>query len=270
MKNLLWGFLILTRSALAAAGPSDGAWDVLTKGAGEVSAFRRAQAITAIGTIRLARADKLVETALSDKDATVRLAAVNALAEKKSRALIPKLKLALDDEVAEVSFRAALALWDLGDRSGRDLLRAVLAGERKQSQSFVSRQVKDAKSTLHNRKALVWMGAKEGAGFLFGPLGYGMGMVEGMTKDNSAPERALAAAALGQDKDPKMIEDLTAALDDKSPLVRITAAKALGGYADRSVVPKLEPLLDDKHDAVRYMAAASIVRLTEARPKTTQ
>ena len=267
MKNLLWGFLILTRSALAAAGPSAGAWDVLTKGAGEANLVHRAQAVTAIGTIRLARADKLVETALSDKDPTVRLAAVNALAERKSRTLIPKLKRALDDDAAEVSFRAALALWELGDRSGQDLLRAVLAGERKQSASFISRQVKDAKSTLHNRKALVWMGAKEGAGFLFGPLGYGMGMVEGMTKDASAPERALAAVALGLDKDPKMIDDLTAALDDKNPLVRVTAAKALGAYADRTLVPKLEPLLDDKHDAVRYMAAASIVRLSEARPK---
>ena len=44
MKNLLWGFLILTRSALAAAGPSAGAWDVLTKGAGEANLVHRAQA----------------------------------------------------------------------------------------------------------------------------------------------------------------------------------------------------------------------------------
>jgi HEAT repeat protein len=267
MKNVLCGLLILTGSALAAVSPSAGAWEILTRGAAEESAIKRAHAVTAIGTIRLARADKLVEGALSDKDATVRLAALNAMAERKSRAFVPKLKLALDDDAAEVSFRAAKALWELGDRSGEDLLRAVLMGERKQSPGFLSKQVKDAKSTLHNRKALVWMGAKEGAGFVFGPLGYGMGMVEGMTKDSSAPERALAAALLGQEKDPKMIDDLVTALDDKSPLVRVTAAKALGGYADRALAPKLEALLEDKHEAVRYMAAASIVRLTEARAK---
>src|SRR5262249_15144987 len=120
---------------------------------------------------------------------------------------------------------------------------------------------------LHNRRAMVWMGAKEGAGFLFGPLGYGMGMVEGMTKDNSAPERALAVALLGQDRNPAAIDDIAAALDDKNPIVRVAAARALGGYRDRRLAAKLEPLLDDKQTAVQYMAAASIVRLTEVRTR---
>ena len=264
----IWIALLLSCCSQGATGPGIDPWEILTRGAAEENAVKRAQAIAAIGTVRTTRADKLVETALNDKDSTVRLAAVNALAERKSRALIPKLKRALDDESGEVSFRAAQALWELGDRTGEELLRAVLAGERKQSQSFVSKQVKDAKSTLHNRKALAWMGAKEGAGFLFGPLGYGMGMVEGMTKDNSAPERALAASLLGQDKDTRAIDDLAAALDDKSPLVRVMAAKTLGAYGDRGLISKLQPLLDDKHDAVRYMAAASIVRLSATRPKT--
>jgi HEAT repeat protein len=266
MKTLLLAGLVAGRLA-AAAGQDAGAWQLLTNAAADESASRRVQAISAIGTIPLPRADKLLEAALSDKEATVRLAAVNALAERKSRALVPKLKLALADESAEVSFRAAKALWELGDRSGRDVLVAVLAGERKQSPGFISKQVKEAKSTLHNRKSLVWMGAKEGAGFLFGPLGYGMGMVEGITKDNSAPERAQAAAMLGQDKEPATVEDLTAALEDKSPLVRAAAAKALGGYADRALVSKLEPSLEDKNEGVRYMAAASIVRLTESHAK---
>jgi HEAT repeat protein len=259
MPRSIW-IAPLICTALGAAGP--GPWDLLTKGAAAENAPHRAQAIAAIGTIPQARAGKLVEAALSDKDSTVRLAAVNALAERKSRAAIPKLKLALDDDSGEVGFRAAQALWQLGDRSGEELLQEVLAGERKQSAGFISKQVKDAKSTLHNRKALAWMGAKEGAGFLFGPLGYGMGMVEGMTKDTSAPERALAALLLGQDKNPAAIDDLAAALDDKNPLVRIAAARALGGYRDRRLVSKLEPLLDDKQNAVQYMAAASIVRLT--------
>ena len=266
MKHLLWIPLLFAPLA-SAATPTEKSWDVLTDGAAEENATKRAEAISAIGTIRSARATKMVEAALSDKDHSVRLAAVIALADRNSRAEIPKLKTALDDDAAEISFTAAQALWQMGDRSGRDLLVAVLAGERKQSSSFLTRSVRDAKSTLHNRKALVWMGAKEGAGFLFGPLGYGLGLVEGMTKDSSAPARALSAKLLSEEKNPALIDDLAAALDDKSPLVRVAAAKALGGFANRSLIAKIEPLLEDKQEAVRYMAAASIVRLSETKPR---
>jgi HEAT repeat protein len=264
MRYLILAALLLTRGATAATTES-GAWQILTQGAAEENAVKRAQAVTAIGSIRMARAGKLVDAALSDKDSRVRLAAVSSLAERKSKTTIPQLKKALDDEAGEISFTAAQALWALGDRSGKDLLAEVLAGERKQSPGFIKQSVKDAKSTLHNRKALVWMGAKEGAGFLFGPLGYGLDVVEGMTKDSSAPARALSALLLGQEKTPEVIEALTGALDDKNPLVRIAAARALGGFANRSMIPKIEPLLEDKQEGVRYMAAASIVRLSQAK-----
>ena len=46
-------------------------------------------------------------------------------------------------------------------------------------------KLKQVKSTLHNRKALAWMGAKEGAGFLFGPLGFGLGLAESILKGQS-------------------------------------------------------------------------------------
>src|SRR5438445_5264031 len=127
----IWIALLLSCCSQGASGPGIDPWEILTRGAAEESAIRRAQAIAAIGTMRTVRADKLVEAAVNDKDSTVRLAAVNALAERKSRASIPQLKRALDDESGEVSFRAAKGLWELGDRTGEDLLRAVLAGERR-------------------------------------------------------------------------------------------------------------------------------------------
>jgi HEAT repeat protein len=261
MRYLLLGVLLLARYASPATSPGAGAWETLTRGAAEENAMKRAAAVAALGTIRTARAEKLVEAAMSDKDSTVRLTAVSALAERKSRSAIPKLKVALEDDAGEVSFSAAKALWDLGDHSGRDLLVAVLAGDQKQSPGFIRKSVKDAKATMHNRKKLVWMGAKEGAGFLFGPLGYGMGVAEEMTKDSAAPARAVSAALLAQDKAEIVVDELTDALGDKSPLVRAAAAKALGGFGNRSLIAKIEPLLEDKHDGVRYMAAASIMRL---------
>jgi HEAT repeat protein len=219
--------------------------------------------VAAIGTIRLPRANKMVETALADKDPGVRLAAVSALAERKSLTFAPQLKKALEDETAEISFTAARALWDLGDRGGKDLLLAVLAGERKQSEGFLTQSMRDAKTTLRSPRKLVWMGAKQGAGFLFGPLGFGLGMVENLTTDESAPARALAPQLLV--KDPAARDDVIAALDDKSPLVRGAVLQALAGAGNAGWIPRIQPLLDDKQDDVRYMAAAAIVRLSARR-----
>ena len=240
-------------------------WQLLTQGAADDNSSQRAHAIVALGTIRTPQAERLVLAALNDKSSTVRLAAVSVLGEEKTRAAIPKLRVALDDEAAEVSFVAAKALWDMGDRSGRELLADVLAGERKTTPGFVKKQVQGAKSTLRSPKKLAWIGAKQGAGFLFGPLGFGIGMAEGMTHDTSAPARALSATMLGQSRDSFAQLELEEALDDKSPMVRVAAAKALGGFSNRALIRKLAPLLEDKNEAVWYMAAASIVRIQSGR-----
>ena len=133
------------------------------------------------------------------------------------------------------------------------------AARRIQSAGFMKQQVRDAKLTMHSPKKLAWMGAKEGAGFLFGPIGYGLDMVEGMTKDTSASARALSATLLAKDRN--SLAELEDALDDKSPLVRAAAAKALGGFNNRAAITKLEALLEDKRDAAWYMAASSILRI---------
>jgi HEAT repeat protein len=249
----------MAAQTLTAADPT-AVWGILKDGAADTNAIRRAQAIAALATVQTPESEKLVKSAVTDKDYIVRLSAVSGLAERKSRATIPMLKLALDDETAEVSFTAAKALWEMGDHSGKEILAEVLAGERKQSPGFIKQEIREAKATMHNRKALVWMGAKEGAGLLFGPLGAGLGVMEMAMKDGSAPARVLSVTLLAQDKDVQSLADLKDALFDKSPLVKLAAAKALGGFTDRTVVPALEPLLEEKNDALRYMAAASILR----------
>jgi HEAT repeat protein len=267
MKYALSAVLLAAPCILAPADPPATPWEILTEGAAEQNYIKRAQAIAALGTIRTPEANKFVDAAMADKELPIRLAAVSALADRKLRSDIPRLRLALEDEAGEVSFTAAKTLWEMGDRSGKELLEQVLAGERKQSAGFVKQQIRDAKSTLHNRRSLVWMGAKEGAGFLFGPLGTGLGVMEQAMKDGSAPARVLSATLLAQQGDARAIADLEDALYDKSPLVRTAAAKLLGGFNDPTVPPKLAPILEDKIDAVRYMAAASIVRIDSNKGK---
>jgi HEAT repeat protein len=266
MRYRLCCLWIVASCALSAAD-SKKVWEMLTDGAAETSFYKRAPAISALGTIPTPDARKLVDAALTDKEMLVRLAAVSAIAERKSRVDIPRLKIALDDESGDVSFVAAHALWEMGDHSGRDLLESLVEGERKPSEGFIKKQIRGAKSTLHNPKELVWLGAKEGAGFLFGPLGTGLGVMQMVLKDSAAPERALSASLLGEIKDAESIAYLGDALYDKSPLVRAAAAKALGGFNDPTVPPKLEKVLDDKVDAVRYMVAASLLRTEQSKLK---
>jgi HEAT repeat protein len=259
--------LWILASCLLYAADSQKVWEILTDGAAESSPYKRSPAISALGTIPTPAARKLVDAALVDKEILVRLAAVSAIAERKSRADIPRLKIALDDDSGEVSFIAARALWEMSDHAGRELLEELLAGERKPSTGFIKQQIQGAKATMHNRKELIWLGAKEGAGFLFGPLGTGLGVMQMVMKDGAAPERALSATMLGEIKDAESIAYLGDALFDKSPLVRAAAAKALGGINDPTVPPKLEKVLDDKVDAVRYMVAASLLRTDKSKLK---
>ena len=237
-----------------------GAWEILNQGIAEQYAPKRSQAYSAVGTIHTPDSEKLLEKAFTDQDFSVRLVAVSTLASRKSRDEIPRLKQALEDPSMEVSFTAARALWEMGDHSGKEVLQQVLSRDRK-GPGFVQSEVRAVKATAHDRKAMIWMGAKEGGGFLFGPLGAGIGLAESATKDSQATVRAICGTLLGQEvNDPMAIAYLGSALYDKNPVVRTAAAKALGGFTDPTVLPKLQYAMEDKSDPVRYMAAAGIVR----------
>jgi HEAT repeat protein len=257
-----------------AAGPApgqiaeDAAWTVLDRGAANEHVVQRSQALAALSTLGTnPRAVRRVEAALADKDWSVRQAAVAALGQMQAKASVPKLQPLLKDEAPEVSFAAAKVLWDLGDRSGHDILLEILAGERRDSPGLVRTQLRDARSKLRNPAGLLLMGAKEGVGMVFGPASTGITVVEELMKDNAASARVVATTLLATDTDPSAGQELAGALEDHNWIVRAAAAKALGLHGDRALIPKLQGRLTDDREAVRYMAAASIVRLSAPPPK---
>lgn len=253
-------FLVSVR--LFATDLSTRAWEILSAGMADQNPAKRAQAVTAVGTIGLTRrAISAVESALTDKDPLVRQTAAAVLADMKSYRSIGKLKRALSDDTPEVKFTAAKALWELGDRSGRDILMNVLAGEA--SDKSVKSEMRGAKREIHSPAALAKMGSLETARALLGPFSLGVGFAEDLMKDRGAPARALAAKLLGNDSDPESLSELEQALYDKNPGVRAVAVRAFAQRSTRKAVPKLEPLLADRSDAPRYMAAAAIVKLTK-------
>lgn len=251
-------------TAVVMAQPEKTSWDVLKQGLAEKNPEKRRQAVTAIGSIgQSPEAVKQVEGALKDQDPFVRQTAAAMLGQMKSKASIPALKTALDDNSPEVAFAAAKALWELGDKSGRDLIEDVLTGQQKASEGGMSGAMRDAKRKMHDPKALALMGFKEASGALLGPFNIGIIAAEQALKDGGGGPRALSATMLSQDCDAQTIRLLEySTISDKNWAVRAASAKALGVCGNGGSIPKLEQNLADGHEAVKYMSAASIVRLS--------
>jgi HEAT repeat protein len=237
-------------------------WDVLHKGLKNGDPDKRKMAVTAVASIG-ARPEVLniVHGALHDKSAIVRQTAAAVLGQIKSTASIPYLKEALGDD-SEVAFTAAKSLWEIGDKSGREVFEEILRGERSDAPGMVRSAMRDARRKLRNPAQLALMGVREASGAFLGPASMGVLLAEDALKDSGAPGRAVAASYLAADPDPYALTLLEWGLADKSWGVRLAVAKALGRRGNRAATGKLEPLLDDDKEAVREMAAASIIRLS--------
>lgn len=203
-----------------------------------------------------------LEGMLQDKDVEVRLAVVASLAEVKTASARAALRKALDDDVPEVSFAAAKALWGLHDSAGEQALLAVLGGQSKTSSNFFSKQKRDALRMLHTPRVLFLYAMRQGVGFAPVPgLGEGISSMQALITDPSVSGRATAALLLGKDKSPITLEALKEALLEKDWSVRAAAVHSLALRNDPALKKDLEPMLDDPKEAVRLRAAAGVLRL---------
>jgi len=242
--------------------PSIAAWQTLDKGLTTGDPEHRRHAISALGSIGdVPEAVQKVERALKeDKDTLVRQTAAASLAEMGAREAIPALQAALDDN-AEVSFSAAKALWELGDKDVRWVFQQVLEGDRKDTPGAVQSAMRKAKRKMHTPTELALMGVKEATGQFLGPASMSINIAQEVMKDGGAAGRTAVVGILSKDSDPYALTLLEWAVDDKSWAVRAAVAKALGVRGNQDTISKLTPLLSDDRDLVRVMAAASIVKL---------
>jgi hypothetical protein len=267
-------FLTLTLLALSANGAAvesstqPSAWKVIDASLAEPNSEHRLEALKAIGMIAAPnpQAVQRAENALQqDKDTLVRSTAALILGELKAESSIPKLKEALQDK-GEVAFAAAKALTALGDTSGRDFLIAVVAGERKDVQpGIMTNAMRKAKSDMHHPQQVIFMGAEDATGAMFGPAAIVFPAVKSTVdmKGKGEPGRAAAAAYLAKDPEPYAITLLEWALGDESRWVKIEAAKGLGQRGNAGSIVKLQPLLVNDHNFVRDIAAAAIIRIQD-------
>ena len=203
-----------------------------------------------------------LEGMLSDKDVEVRLAAVSSLSDLKTKHTVAALHKALNDEVPEVSFAAAKALYAQADPAGKEALLAVLSGESKVASGFLTKQKRDALRMMHTPRTLAMFAIKQGVGFAPVPgLGEGISSMQGILSDPGVSGRALAALLLGKEKDRETLTALREALGDKDASVRAAAVHSLALRNDPALESDLLPLLDDKKETVRLRAAAGFIRL---------
>jgi len=266
MKRVLVISFLSTVPILTAGDTPPDPWTILNQGLQSGEVDHRRQTIVALSTLGAGNEEavgRIEQTLQKDQSPRVRQQAALALGEMKATKSIPALKTALED-TGEVAFAAAKALMDMGDVSGQAMFVEVLAGERKDTPSFMTNARRTAEQKLRHPQGLLLMGAADAAGTMFAPSGMGIVAAQDAIalRGKGAPGRMAAAAYMAKDPDPYAVTLLEWALGDDNHLVRVEAAKGLGERGNAGSIAKLQPLLKDDHTSVRTMAAASIIRLS--------
>lgn len=249
--------------------PSTRAWTILHLDAADTHPEARQQAAIALGSIAgSAEALRVLDKLLAeDKDPDVRQTAAAALGTLKSRAAIPALKKAMDDDDAGVSFTAVKALWEMGDLSGRDALEDVLGHTRSTSAGGIQSQIRSMKKQARSPSQLALIGVNEASGALLGPFSIGVTAAENILKDGGASGRALAAVMLAGHCDGPLKTLLERDLVAEGNWgVKAAIARGLGKCGDKNSIPVLEAYLVDSRESLKTMAAAAIIRLNSGRP----
>jgi HEAT repeat protein len=245
---------------------TQGAWDMLTNAANDPKhPDVRIQALAALGTLGTnTRAEPLIVAAMKDPDVDVRTAAALAAGQTKNRNLTTNLRTMLDDKEPQVAFASAITLWKMNDRSGEDILIAVVDGDRKATAGLRDSAMHTMNKDLHSPATLARIGALQAGSMLLGPFGIGITAYEYMHKNGGGDSaRVTAIEQISQEKTNPIRTNLISALNDKDPGVRAAAAKALGkDYHDNAVSDALLPVFDDAKRPVRLTAAAAYIKST--------
>ncbi len=270
MRIFLIALLLLSNAAIAdddellpPLSPLDKARTHLHEALEDGNPDTRKQAVQALGLIgpRQPYLGQLIDM-LKDKDVEVRIAAISSMLDIKSPEVIVPLRKALEDEVPEVSFSAAKALWAMNDPAGRDALLLVFEGESKMNSGYLSRKSRESLRMFRTPKRLMMFVFRKGVGSVGVPgLGRGVSSLEGMLIDGELTGRAGTALLLSSDNDPRVIAALREGLNDKTWTVRAASAHAIAIQNNTALQNDLIPLLDDKKEAVRVRASAAYLRL---------
>jgi HEAT repeat protein len=270
MRIFLIAFLLLANVAIAndelpPLSPIDKARTQLHEALEDSNPDTRKQAVQALGLIgpRQPYLGELINM-VEDKDVEVRIAAISSMVDIKDPQVVVPLRKALEDDVPEVSFSAAKALWVLNDPAGREALLLILEGESKTSSSYLSDKSRKTLRLFRTPTKLMMFVLRKSVGSVGVPgLGRGVSSLEGMLVDGELSGRAGTALLMSSDNDPRVLAALRDGLTDKTWSVRAASAHAIAIQNNTDLQADLIPLLDDKKEAVRVRASAAYIRLEQ-------
>lgn len=222
----------------------------------------RIQALAALSMLRCPRSTKMIADAMTDPDLDIRTAAALAAGQTRDPSLSANLRSLLDDKEPQVAFTAAMTLWKMGDKSGEDILMAVVDGDRRAGPTTMHGTEHKIDQDLHDPKMLAKLGAMQGAAMALGPFGFGITAFEFIHQSGGDLTRVAAIEQIAQEKTEPVHKELLAVLNDKDPAVRAAAAKALAEYRDNATSMAIYELFADKKYPVRLTAAAAYLRTT--------
>ena len=246
----------------------DQAWSMLTDSVTDGKKTElQIQALGAIGIMGSnTRSLSLIQNAMLSPDVDVRTAAALAAGQTKSPMVTTDLRKLLDDKEPQVAYTSALTLWKMHDRSGEDILMAVVDGDRGTAPKMVHGMRQDIHRELQNPASIAKFGALQGAGMLLGPFGFGITAYEYLHKNGGESARVSAVEAVSENHTDPIRKELVAALADKDLGVRAAAAKALARYPDPEVATAISKLFVDPKLPVRLTAAAAYLVNTGVAP----
>lgn len=237
--------------------------EVLEKGAAEKDPERRRETAIAfsLGT-SLDPAVATLKRLATDKDHACREAAFASFAELGDPQFIPFLQPALEDEVAEVAFAAARALFRLGEPGGRSFLLAILNREEKGESGFFRGKLRNAARRTKTPKSALLFAAEQGVGFLPVPgAGEGYSALSELLIDKNFTPRATALLVLSSKRSPDTERLIEKAFEDSDWSVRAVAIQVAARWNQVAWKSRLVPLFQDSNRTVRLRAAAVFLRL---------
>lgn len=233
-------------------------WLILQTGLHSKRAQQREEAVKALSLLEgNHQAIRFSLRALRDKNPRVRGAAASTLGDLHATATVPALRAAVSDKDASVMLAATHALFVMKDPMAYEIYYAILMGNKKTSAGLIQAQV----DRLKDPKQMAQMGFEEGIGFVpYAGMGYEA--YRQLMKHDNSPVRAAAARYLALDPD-SISEDalIQVAVADKNIIVREAALDALAQRSDPKCIQRLAINLDETKYQVRYRTAATIIRL---------
>jgi HEAT repeat protein len=259
----LWCVLGQARGAAVTAN-AERARAILKQGVEAKDPDVRVQAVVAASMVgRNEGVLKRLEVMLQDKDVQVRTAAIRTLAGFE----LPESKGALEktlkeDQVPEVRFAAAKALYALHDPAGEKALMDIYDGKISPNSSLLKKRTRSFIREFHSVESGAMFIVSQGIGYVPVPgVGEGFTAMTDLLADPDLSARATVLLLLGKEKDQQSLELIKRGLTDSDWSVRASAAQLIAHTAQAEMRDLLIPLFDDKKEKVRFRAAGAYLHL---------